>query len=103
MDYPVINKEKTGSRLKALLRIKGYSATDIQVYLSLACPQTVYRWFSGINIPSIDHLYALSELLQMSLDDLIVGNRRYGKNPFHMKFQNRILLYFEYFMKAQAH
>jgi len=94
MDYPLIDKKKTGLRLKTLLQIKGFAVTDIQEYLSLACPQTVYRWFCGINIPSIDHLYALSHLLQMSLDDLIVGNKKYMASPYHKGFQNRVLIYY---------
>ena len=61
--YPMIDKEKTGRWLKALFMVKGVRPKDIQAYLSLGCIQTVYRWLDGTNIPSMDHLYALSGLL----------------------------------------
>ena len=73
--YPVIDKVKTGKQLKQLIKNKGYTIKDIQQYLSLSCIQTIYRWFDGINIPSVDNLYALSALLQVPVDRLLIGNR----------------------------
>lgn len=37
--------------------------------------QSVYRWTDGINMPSLDNLYALSELLQVPIDAIVSGNR----------------------------
>ena len=73
--FPMINKKRTGLRLKSLLEERGLTPGTVQEYLSLACVQTVYRWLEGINIPCIDHLYALSVLLDVRLDELIVGDR----------------------------
>ena len=56
--YPILDKVKTGKQLKQLIKNKGYTIKDIQQYLSLSCIQTIYRWFDGINIPSVDNLYA---------------------------------------------
>lgn len=74
MHYPLIDKEKTGRWLKLLFAAKGVRPKDIQRYLSLSCIQTVYRWLEGTNIPSMDHLYALSSLLGVSVDQFVVGN-----------------------------
>lgn len=41
-------------------------------YASLLCPQPIYRWFKGIVLPSVDHLYALSRLLQVHMEELLV-------------------------------
>lgn len=73
--YPMIDKKKTGQCLERLMKQHGLTPKDICDYLSLSCVQTVYRWFEGINIPSIDNLYALSQLFQTSMDDLVIGNR----------------------------
>ncbi len=73
--YPMIDKEKTGRWLKALFMVKGVRPKDIQAYLSLGCIQTVYRWLDGTNIPSMDHLYALSGLLGITVDQMVVGNK----------------------------
>lgn len=71
--FPEIDKRVVGLRLKSILRQKKITAKDVQEYLSLSCVQTVYRWMEGINIPCIDHLYALSILLDVSMDYLVGG------------------------------
>ena len=35
-------------------------------------PQTIYGWFSGKKLPSIDHLVELAGLLDVCISDLIV-------------------------------
>ena len=98
--YPVIDKVKTGKQLKQLIKNKGYTIKDIQQYLSLSCIQTIYRWFDGINIPSVDNLYALSALLQVPIDRLIIGNKEEDNRYTLMKClnnrQKRIWTYFLY-------
>lgn len=73
--FPEIDKRKMGRRLKNLLKEKQITAKEIQEYLSLSCVQTVYRWMEGINIPCIDHLYALSVLMDISMDYLVTGEQ----------------------------
>ncbi len=73
--YPMIDREKTGAHLRKLMKENHVTPADICEYLSLACVQTVYRWLSGGNIPSVDNLYALSQFFDVSMDELIVGNR----------------------------
>lgn len=79
--FPMIDKEKTGQRLKRIMKRRGLTPRDVQEYLSLSCVQTVYRWFMGINIPSIDNLYALSRLLGTDMDDMVVGNFSAAEKP----------------------
>lgn len=73
--FPVINKRETGINLRRIMDMRGVSAKDVQQYLELGCVQSVYRWLDGINMPTIDNLYALSELLQVPIDALVCGNR----------------------------
>ena len=97
--YPVIDKVKTGKQLKQLIKNKGYTIKDIQQYLSLSCIQTIYRWFDGINIPSVDNLYALSALLQVPIDRLIIGNKEEDNRYTLMKcFNNRQKRIWTYFL-----
>lgn len=70
--YPTIDVKKTGAHLKRLIGQKGYTVRDIQTLLHLACPQPVYRWFKGQVLPSADHLYALSKLLQVHMEELLL-------------------------------
>ena len=74
--YPIIDKKKTGIRLRRLMDECGFTVKDIQQYLGLASIQSIYHWLNGISLPTIDHLYALSELFRLPVDDMLCGNRR---------------------------
>lgn len=73
--FPLINKRETGINLRRIMDKRGFSAKDVQEYLGLGCVQSVYRWFDGISMPTIDNLYALSELFQLPIDSIVRGNR----------------------------
>lgn len=70
---PTIDKAATGENIKRLIRARHITPNHIKEYLNLSCVQTVYRWLEGVNIPSVDNLYAISRLLNVSMDDLVVG------------------------------
>ena len=70
--YQAIDQERTGLKLKMMLRRAGYDVKYVQNYLSLSCPQPIYRWFKGKILPSVEHLCALSRLLHVHMEELIV-------------------------------
>lgn len=70
--YQSIDQIKTGAKIKEMLRTAGYEVRDIQKYLHLSCPQSIYRWFKGKILPSVEHLCALSRLLNVHMEDLLV-------------------------------
>lgn len=55
---------------------RGITPKDIKEYLHLASVQSVYNWCNGLNMPTIDNLYALSQLLRVPIDVIICGNRK---------------------------
>ena len=73
--FPTIDKRETGVNLRRIMDMRGITPKDVQEYLGLGCVQSVYRWTDGINMPTIDNLYALSELLQVPIDAIVRGNR----------------------------
>ena len=77
-EYPVIDKKKLGSTLKRYMQERGLTARDVQEYLGLACVQTVYRWIAGISVPTVDNLYALSRLMNTSVDTFISGKKNFN-------------------------
>ena len=99
---PVIDKKKTGIHLRRIMDARGLSVKDVQQYLELGSVQSVYHWLNGISLPTIDNLYALSELFQVSVDDMLCGNRR-----FNYKFTSRQNAQFErlraYYERIQEH
>jgi transcriptional regulator with XRE-family HTH domain len=92
--YPVIDMIRTGQNIKRIMRMKGLNVKDIQGFLELSTPQSIYHWFDGRNLPTIDNLYALSELFHLPVDALIIGNRKY-EYRHQSDIYRRVFLYYE--------
>ena len=75
-NHPTIDMAATGKNIKHIMRVKGLSVRDVQKYLSLGTPQSVYHWLDGKSMPTLDNFYALSQLFQIPIDDIIQGNKR---------------------------
>lgn len=70
--YQPIDQLRTGKKLKTMLESAGYDVKYIQTYLQLSCPQSIYRWYKGKALPSLEHLSALSKLLHVHMEELLV-------------------------------
>ena len=70
--YPNIDMQKTGRKLKRIIESAGFTPRMIQEYLHLSCVQPIYRWYKGLILPSVDHLFMLSELLHVHMEDFLV-------------------------------
>lgn len=70
-----IDIKKTGHKIKEMCKVRNISVKDIQEKLLVGSFQAVYAWFSGKSLPSLDNLYRLSRLLNVSMDSLIVGQQ----------------------------
>lgn len=71
-DYPNIDQKKTGSNIKDICKKRNISVREIQNCLHIASNQAIYDWFNGKNMPSLDNLIALSKLLEVSIEELVV-------------------------------
>lgn len=80
--YEHIDMKKTGILLKYRIEKAGYTVKDIQKILQLSCPQPIYRWFKGMILPSVDHLYVLSRLLKVHV---MYENQRLQKENKSLK------------------
>lgn len=96
--YPNIDMVRTGAHLKKLIRQRGYSVKDIQKLLNLSCPQPIYRWFKGKILPSVDHLFLLSKLLYVHMEDLLLTKQEEIAFPEWSKMQKHLL---KYWVKVQ--
>ena len=74
--FPTINLKETGINLRRIMDKRGITPKDIKEYLNLTSVQSVYNWCSGINMPTIDNLYALSQWFGVPIDAIICGNRK---------------------------
>lgn len=99
--YPDIDMKKTGLLLKNRIFSAGYSVKDIQEKLGLSCPQPIYRWFKGLILPSVNHLFVLSQLLGVHMEELLVPNQTSNCEKSEEKVR-RLLIYAELFRKMCA-
>ena len=73
--FPIIDRKQTGINLRKIMDERGFTVKDVQQYLGLGSVQSVYHWLNGVSLPTVDNLYALSYLFQISVDDLLYGNK----------------------------
>ena len=99
---PTIDKERTGRRLRLILNYRGISVLDIKEALSLGCVQSVYHWLNGKSLPTLDNLYALSELFDVSMDTLICGNKCSDHSENFISMTDRMICYIEMTQKYLA-
>ena len=100
--FPIIDKRKTGINLRKIMDERGFTVKDIQQYLGLGSVQSVYHWLNGISMPTIDNLYALSELFQIPVDDMVCGNRRFTPVGAAQAQCRRLQAYYDKFNEILA-
>lgn len=71
--FPVIDPVATGENIRRLRRERGLTVRDLQAFFGFEEPQAIYKWQRGKSLPSVDNLYALSVILDVSMDDIIVS------------------------------
>ena len=76
--YPVkrmdisINMEKTGARIKRSIKESGYTMREIMEITGITTEQTIYKWYSGKSIPSLETQIILCRLLGLRITELLV-------------------------------
>ncbi|MDO4294067.1 MAG: hypothetical protein Q4C65_12685 [Eubacteriales bacterium] len=104
--YPVIDMEETGMQLKMACDWNRVSASQLQDFLGLAAKQSVYGWFQGRALPSLDNFYALSCYLDMKMEELVVPKGCARRVPDRLAFllmQRRLMAYFGFCLQAEAY
>ena len=69
---PVLDLAATGAKIKTVMKDKGITARDLQIIMDFPYVQTIYNWFAGKNMPTIDNLVVLAKILAVPMDDLVV-------------------------------
>ena len=69
---PVLDLDATGAKIKTLMKQRGISPRQLQLILNFPYVQTIYNWFAGKNMPTLDNLVVLAKVLGVAMDDIIV-------------------------------
>lgn len=70
--FRVVDPIATGANIARLRKERGLSVRDLQNYFGFEEPQAIYKWQRGQSLPTVDNLYALGALLEVSLDEILV-------------------------------
>lgn len=71
-----IDQSLTGSLLRRRIDGAGIKVRDVQHAMGFEHPQSIYRWFSGQALPSVDNLYILHTLLELPMEEILVTTDR---------------------------
>ena len=70
--FPVIDMVETGKNIMRLREERGMTVRDLQAYFGFEEPQAIYKWQRGICLPKVDNLLALSALLNVPMEQILV-------------------------------
>ena len=73
--FPVIDPVATGENIVRLRKDRGLTVRDLQAFFGFEEPQAIYKWQRGKSLPTVDNLYALSALLDVPMDEILVTAR----------------------------
>lgn len=66
-----VNMVETGKNIKGLLKLRGMNVSTIATKLGIT-NVAVYRWLSGMALPTVDNLILLSYYLGVSIDYILI-------------------------------
>ena len=67
-----INMTETGNNISRLRKEKGITIRQIQETMGFNTPQAIYHWMRGETMPTLDNVFALSELLNVTVEEIVV-------------------------------
>ena len=72
---PEYDMKVIGENLKRLREAKSLSVKDVQEYLRLGSVQAIYKYENGKGYPQVDTMFALMELYEADLCDIICKHK----------------------------
>ena len=70
--FPVIDLTATGANIVRLRKEKGMTVKDLQHFFGFEEPRAIYKWQRGESLPTVDNLFALSALLGVPMEQILV-------------------------------
>lgn len=80
--FPTIDMEATGRNIEFLRKKRKLTVSDLQVFFGFETPSAIYQWQRGECLPSVDNLYALSTILRVTMNEILVPN--HSNSPSNM-------------------
>lgn len=72
MMQKIIDQDKTGQYIRYLCDHAGIKVTELQEILKLDSYQSIYHWFWGKSLPTVDKFYVLACTLHLPIEGLMI-------------------------------
>lgn len=72
---PTIDIKQTGRKINQLRIENDLSVKDLQKIFGFTTPQAIYKWQQGTALPSLDNLVVLSEVFNVSIEEILCIKR----------------------------
>ena len=69
---PEIDVHATGLNICSRLEAHEILKSELRLYLGYTSAEAIYRWPEGKNLPTLQNLYAISRILGISINELLV-------------------------------
>lgn len=66
-----VNVKETGLNIKRIMKQRNLSVIDLQEACGFSTNQSVYHWFHGKNLPTVDNLVILANLFNCPVDNIL--------------------------------
>lgn len=70
-----IDTVATGQHIKTLIKDKNITVKELQNKLCFSTPQAIYKWLRGVMLPSVDNLFHLADILDCTVDEIVVRRK----------------------------
>ena len=67
-----IDKKATGQHINFLRENAGFSVKKLADLLEFESDQAIYNWQQGRSLPSLEHLFILSNLFNKDIEDIVL-------------------------------
>ena len=68
----MIDIRATGQGIRNLAKERKITAEEIQKRMGFTTRTPIYKWFNGQTLPSLDNLLILSEMLGVTVEEIII-------------------------------
>ena len=75
LKIPVIDARATGENINRMRKAKGLSTAEMQDILGFTNRNAIYKWFRGVNLPTLDNIVILAALFDVNVSDIIVVSK----------------------------
>jgi transcriptional regulator with XRE-family HTH domain len=75
LKIPVIDARATGENINRMRKARGLSTAEMQDILGFTNRNAIYKWFRGVNLPTLDNLVILAALFDVNVSDIIVVSK----------------------------